>query len=103
MFKLITSLHIPKKRQGYIYYACVNYDSLDAETRETIHDVCRAVVAQRERTAQEAYERALIEYLTTGNSILAISQRHNVREPTLREMRNSFYKMFNKKIMGKDA
>jgi len=101
MFRRLLSLRMPEKRQRYIYYTCVNYDELDAGTKGTIRDVCRAVVAEHGHAAQEAYEKALVEFLVTGEAITDISKRNYVRPETLRVMRNSFYERFNREITNK--
>lgn len=100
MFKKFHSIKLPEKRQGLIYYTCVNYHHLPEEKQQLLDKVCRAVVEEHPFAAHDAYYKALREYLISGRTMQDVAASFFVREGTLRTMQREFYRVFSDKVIA---
>ena len=84
MFKKIRSVKIPYKKQGLIYFVCMNVRDMPKDIQRKILNLCIEV-------GKEDY-KALYEVLTNDSkSILNISLKYHINEKTLYKMRKKFY------------
>ena len=84
MFKKIRSIKIPYRRQGLIYFTCINIKSQPEHIQRKIRRLC-------EEVGQDDAP-ALFEMLTVENcSVPAICTRYFVNEKKLYKMRKNFY------------
>ena len=74
MFRYKPSIPVPYERQGYIYFKSLTYPEMTAAQQARIRGLC-------ERTAG-TLSQALLEYVTTGDSVKSVCQRHFIASPT---------------------
>ncbi|OUN20833.1 hypothetical protein [Pseudoflavonifractor sp. An85] len=74
MFRYKPSIPVPYKRQGYIYFRSLQYPNMSEKDRQRIRALC-------ERSAGHL-SKAMLEYVTTGNSVKAVCHRHFIASPT---------------------
>lgn len=85
MFKKMRGVKLPYVDQGYIYFVCRRYNKLPGALQARIKEAC-------EGAANDYGEaQALFEHLTTGESVTALSLKHNVCEKRIYIMRKNFY------------
>lgn len=74
MFRYKPSIPVSYDRQGYIYFKSLTYRDMTPQQQERIRGLC-------ERTAG-TLSQALLEYVTTGDSVKAVCHRHYIASPT---------------------
>lgn len=74
MFRYKPSIPVSYDRQGYIYFKSLTYRDMTPRQQERIRGLC-------ERTAG-TLSQALLEYVTTGDSVKAVCHRHYIASPT---------------------
>lgn len=74
MFRYKPSIPVSYERQGYIYFKSLTYPEMTARQQERIRALC-------ERSAGHL-SKALLEYVTTGDSVKAVCHRHFIASPT---------------------
>ena len=87
MFREMKNLNIPYKRQGLIYFTCLNYDTLEEKQQERIIQTCI-------KTSPEHYQ-SLFKYLTADTTEYApwrIERDLCISPNTLHRLKRQFYK-----------
>lgn len=74
MFRYKPSIPVSYERQGYIYFRSLQYPNMSAKEKERIRGLCAI--------AGGGNEQALLEYVTTGDSVKAVCHRHFIASPT---------------------
>lgn len=74
MFRYKPSIPVPYDRQGYIYFKSLTYRDMTPSQQARIRGLC-------ERTAG-SLSQALLEYVTTGDSVKSVCQRYYIASPT---------------------
>ena len=88
MFKKFRGIRLPYKKQGLIYFTCVNLQDMPCDVKEKIMNLCTEVGGQN--------YKALYEVVTNDNkSILQISKEYFINEKKLYRMRKEFYERFD--------
>lgn len=87
-FRTIKRCAKPRKEQALIYYTCINYDKMDACTRQKIDRLCAA--------AGGAYAAALKDLLLHADKITTegVAMRHYCSPGTLWTARIRFFNMW---------
>ena len=83
MFKKIRSLNMSYKKQGYIYFTCLNYQNLSDQQQREILNLCL-------KAGGEHYG-ALFELVTSDIGVRKAASKHYISESTLHRIRNKFY------------
>ena len=84
MFKKIRSIKIPYRRQGLIYFTCINFRSQPEHIQRKVKKLCDEVGGDD--------SDALYEMLTVENcSVPGICSKYFVSEKKLYKMRKNFY------------
>lgn len=84
MFKKRRGIHIPYKKQGLIYFTCVNCNDMPTEMQQKILNLCIEI-------GGEDY-KALYDVMVDENkTILSISLEYHINEKKLYVMRKKFY------------
>ena len=83
MFKKMRGLKMPYRKQGLIYFTCLNYNEADEETQNKIELLCYECAKE--------YKKALFELVTTSASVTHIAQKYYISERTLYRLRERFY------------
>lgn len=73
-FRYKKALDTPYERQGYIYFKSLTYPDMSEAQRDQMRFLC-------ERVAGEHWQ-ALLEHVTTGESVKSVCQRHFIASPT---------------------
>lgn len=89
-FKKIRGINVSYAKQGQIYFALVNYDSMPAKARAGVDRLIQQA-AYAGRTQGEAYERALRAWLIEGKGYNQVIQEYCVNERALLEKRKWIY------------
>lgn len=84
MFKKRRGIHIPYKKQGLIYFICVNYKDMPQEVQQKILNLCIKV-------GGEDYKALYDTVIDENKSILSISLEYHISEKRLYDMRKKFY------------
>lgn len=74
MFRYKPSIPVSYERQGYIYFKSLTYPEMTAQDQKRIRALC-------ERSAGHL-SKALLEYVTTGDSAKAVCHRHYIASVT---------------------
>ena len=89
-FKKRRGIKLSYTKQGLIHFTCMDYKDQPQEIKNKIVDLCVAV-------AGEDYQ-ALFDIMTNEHeSITSISLKYFIAETKLYELRNEFYKNWDKK------
>lgn len=84
MFKKRRSIKVPYRRQGLIYFTCINMQTQPKAIQDKINRLCSEVGGED--------SGALFELLTTEDvSVTYIANKYFVNEKKLYKMRKSFY------------
>ena len=83
------SIDLAYDEQGYIYFLSRRYDRLPTWKKERIDRHCREIAG-----GEEAYERALREFVIGGEGEVAVCMRHSLSDSTLRRLVQSYYETF---------
>ena len=83
MYRYKKSIPLSYERQGVIYFYSLLYRELDADQQGIIRKICR--------TAGGEHYRALLEYVTEGEDILLVCQRHFISRSTLLRAVKRYY------------
>ena len=83
-FKKSPSLNLSYKKQGYIYFACLNYAEQSAEVQHKIKTLCMSV-------GGKWYNEPLFKVLTTEEPINRIAREYYMSSRQLRRLKNKFY------------
>ncbi len=73
-FRYKPGIALPYERQGYIYFKSLSYSHMSAQERERVRSLCTTVGGE--------HGQALLEHVTTGESIKSVCQRHYIASPT---------------------
>jgi len=87
MFREIKNINIPYKRQGLLYFMCLNYDILEEKQREKIVQTCLKTSAE--------YYQPLFKFLTTDTDYYPawrIASDFFISPNLLYNLRKKFYK-----------
>ena len=91
MFRFHRSINVPYDRQGYIYFKSLQYPNMSEEEKERIRGLCAI--------AGGGNEQALLEHVTTGESIVSVCYRHYIASPTsLYRALRLYYELFPKDL-----
>lgn len=88
MFRIKRSINVSEKRQGYIYYVSLLYPELPEKKRAQIREICRRAGGE--------YAPAVLEFVTTDQGAIAVSQKHYISRETLDRAVRRYYEMFPK-------
>ena len=101
MFREMKNLNIPYKRQGLIYFTCINFDTLEEKQQERIIQTCI-------KTSPEHYQ-TLFKYLTAYGCEYTqwrIQKDMGISPNMLYKLKRQFYKNwdddFKKKLYNGD-
>lgn len=72
------------KKQGYIFFACQNYDAMSARMKKKIDRLCEEIGKDD--------SKALFEAMTGDRSVERIAARHFVNRHKLYKMIHEFYR-----------
>lgn len=86
MFRFKKSVPLRYEQQGYIYFKSLRYQELKKEEKNEIRNLCRK--------AGGAYEKALLEFVTTNIGATAVCVRHNLSRSTLERIVRKYYAEF---------
>lgn len=92
MFRELKSIPVSYKRQGYIFFTCLNYVYLGNKMQQRIHQLCLEITS-------EDYQ-ALFKFLTTDPYEMPawrIAQNYCVPVNRLYKLRKQFYIEYEKK------
>lgn len=92
MFRELKSIPVSYKRQGYIFFTCLNYGYLSGKMQERIYQLCIEVTSE--------HYQALFKFLTTDPNDLPawrISQEYGIPVNNLYKLRKQFYLLYEKK------
>ena len=92
MFRELKSIPLTYKRQGYIFFTCLNYSYLNHKTQEQIYQLCIEITS-------EDYH-ALFMFLTTDPNekpAWQISQDYCIPVNRLYKLRKEFYIEYEKR------
>ena len=74
MFRYHRSISVPYNRRGYIYFRSLEYWNMSADEKERIRELCALAGGNN--------EQALLEHVTTGESVKSVCYRHYIASPT---------------------
>lgn len=84
MFKKRRSIRLNYKKQGLVYFICINHRDMPPQVQEKILRLCRTVAGED--------ADALHEFLTNENtSATGVSLRYYINEKRLYALRRRFY------------
>ena len=83
------SVRLPYKRQGLIYFICLNFDTQPPDVRERVRLLCREVGGEHSAALLEVLRRG-----ATGALFSEIAKRHFVDETWLYRLRRKVYELF---------
>ncbi len=87
MFRYHRSIPVPYERQGYIYFRSLTYWDMSADEKERIRELCALAGGNN--------EQALLEHVTTGESVKSVCHRHYIASPTsLYRALKRYYELF---------
>lgn len=92
MFRELKSIPLSYKRQGFIFFTCLNYSYLHPTAQEQIHQLCIEI-------SPEDYQ-ALFEFLTTDPNekpAWRIAQDSFIPVNRLYKLRKAFYIEYEKR------
>lgn len=90
MFKKFRSIRVPYKKQGLIYFLCVNIKEMPAEMQDAVLSLCTEL-------GGEDY-KALYEFITNeGRNACGVSQKYFVNEKRLYRLRKEFYEEWHRR------
>lgn len=90
MYRFKRGIPVGYTRQGYIYFYSRNYHCLPAEEK--------AVVRNAARAAGGAYYRAVMDYVTTDTTHVAICSKYHLSRATLDRMVRKYYIQMDKEL-----
>ena len=91
MFRYKPSIPVSYERQGYIYFKSLTYPEMTARQQERIRALC-------ERSAGHL-SKALLEHVTTGDSVKSVCQRHYIASSTsIYRVLKRYYEHFPKDL-----
>ena len=73
-FRYKKAINAPYERQGYIYFKSLTYPTMLPGDKERIRRLCTTVGGD--------HGQALLEHVTTGESVKSVCQRHYIASPT---------------------
>ena len=74
MFRYKPSIPLPYQRQGYIYFRSLTYPEMTGPQQQRIRQLCQHTAG--------SLSQALLEHVTTGDSVKAVCHRHYIASPT---------------------
>ena len=74
MFRYKSSIPVPYDRQGYIYFKSLTYPHMTPREQERIRGLCER--------AGGSLSQALLEHVTTWESVKSVCHRHYIASPT---------------------
>ncbi len=83
MFKKRRGIKLPYKKQGLIYFTCLDIRNQPQTTQEKIESLCEDIGGE--------YKDALYEVMTSERSVRSIALDRYVSESTLYALRKKFY------------
>ena len=83
MFKKRRGIKLPYKRQGLIYFTCLDIANQRPEVVEKINRLCDKIGGE--------YRDELYQVMTTEQSVRSIAMQHHISETTLYNLRKQFY------------
>lgn len=92
MFRQLKSVPISYKRQGYIYFLCLNYTYLTEKVQQRIFQLCLEITSE--------YYQALFKFLTTDPDDLPawrIASDYFIPVNNLYKLRKEFFIEFEKR------
>ena len=92
MFRYKSGIPLSYNRQGYIYFASLQYRSLSHGDQRKIDELCLEVAGR------DSYALALKEYVTTNTRGEIIEAKYNVSKSTLHRLVRDYYCRFPKKL-----
>lgn len=94
MFKKRRGIKIPYKKQGLIYFLCININDLSPEFQQKIIDLCNEVAGD--------YAQALYEVVTDDSvTVEAIARRNYMSATRLYDFRKEFNEKWKSVITGR--
>lgn len=91
MFRYKPSIPVSYERQGYIYFKSLTYPEMTARQQERIRELCALAGGNN--------EQALLEHVTTGESVKSVCHRHYIASPTsLYRALKRYYEHFPKDL-----
>lgn len=91
MFRQLKSIPVPYKRQGYIFFVCLNYIYLSDEMKKRIFGLCMEITGE--------YYQALFRFLTTDPDEMPawrIASDYYVSVNKLYKLRKEFFIRYEK-------
>lgn len=86
-FRYKKAINASYERQGYIYFKSLTYPNMTPREKQRIQGLCTV--------AAGPYEQALLEHVTTGESVKSVCQRHYIGSPTsLYQAIKRYYELF---------
>lgn len=94
MFKKKRGINLSYYKQGFIYFTCVCFHSLEKKERNEILRLCEEVGG--------VHTDALFCLLTRPEfTVTGVSMRYHVSEKKLIAYRKAFYELYWRQVMGK--
>lgn len=90
VYRYKKALGVDYDTQGYIYFLSRRYRRLSIEDRRQIRQVCSE--------AAGAYQKALLEFVTTDADEEMICARHYISASTLKRIVRRYYRIFEDRI-----
>lgn len=90
MFRFKSGVNVDYNRQGYIYFASLQYKALPPEDQKKILNLCLECGGE--------YYRALFEFVTTDTTATAIALKHYISKQTLYRAVKKYYESFPAKL-----
>ena len=88
-YRRLQGVPLPDKKQGQIYFTCLNYETERKYTQMKIDRLCDSAGGE--------YSSALKELLTSGKTVQAVSMKFNLSPETLQKCRRRFYTSWNRR------
>lgn len=93
MFKRFRSIRVPYKKQGLIYFLCVNIKEMSRETQDAVLSLCLEL-------GGEDY-KALYEFITNeSRNAYGVAQKYFVNEKKLYRLRKEFYEEWHRRKLS---
>ena len=94
LFRKRRGIRLPYKKQGLIYFICININELSPEFRQKITDLCDEVAGEN--------SKALYEVITDDSrTVEAIARQHYMSATTLYNYRKEFNEKWKSVITGR--
>lgn len=96
MFKKYRSIRVPYKKQGLIYFLCVNIKEMPPDVRNAALNLCAELGGED--------SKALYEFITNeSRNACGVSQKYFVNEKRLHRLRKEFYEEWHKRKLPVNA